>query len=157
MKRHPLYLDIETTGLSPERNEVTIVGAFDGKELHQLIKGITLEEKTLQKLFHRTDKIVSYNGKRFDVPFIQHNFPKLCIECEHHDLMHTAWSRNLYGGLKKVERMLGIGREAELSGKDAVRLWKEYERGDSDSLKKLLDYNAEDVLNLVRLEKVLES
>jgi hypothetical protein len=47
--------------------------------------------------------------------------------------------------------MLGISRSegtAGLSGFDAVRLWREYERGNNRSLDLLLEYNREDIVNL---------
>jgi hypothetical protein len=55
------------------------------------------------------------------------------------------------GGLKKIEQMLGISRSegtTGLSGFDAVRLWREYERGNNRSLDLLLEYNREDIVNL---------
>jgi uncharacterized protein YprB with RNaseH-like and TPR domain len=62
----------------------------------------------------------------------------------------------LYGGLKVVERVLGIPRRTDgLDGADAMRLWEEWRRGDGRSLRKLLRYNEDDVVNLYLLEKEL--
>ena len=50
--------------------------------------------------------------------------------------------------------MLGIGRSdktAGLTGFDAVRLWNRYERGDEEALDTLINYNAEDVVNLEKI------
>ena len=59
----------------------------------------------------------------------------------------------LRGGLKKIEKMLGIVRETEgLNGYDAVKLWKKWvEKKDKSALKKLIIYNKEDVVNLKKI------
>ena len=59
----------------------------------------------------------------------------------------------LRGGLKKIEKKLGIIRETEgLNGYDAVKLWKKWvEEKDKSALKKLIIYNKEDVVNLKKI------
>lgn len=148
------YLDIETTGLSKERHEVTVVGAYDGEETYQLVKDRDLNEENLNKLLETADQIVTFNGKRFDLPFLEHHYG-LPESIEHLDLMYKAWELNWYGGLKAIEKKLGIGRESGVSdGRKAVELWKKYKKERClTSLKKLLLYNREDVENLKIIEK----
>lgn len=64
--------------------------------------------------------------------------------------MYDCWRRGLYGGLKAVERQLGIPRSLpHLDGRDAMRLWAAYvDRGEEEALELLLRYNREDVENL---------
>jgi uncharacterized protein YprB with RNaseH-like and TPR domain len=64
--------------------------------------------------------------------------------------MYDCWRRNLYGGLKAVERQLGIERRLkDVNGYEAVRLWFRYvDSFDLGALSKLLEYNREDVVNL---------
>ncbi len=71
--------------------------------------------------------------------------------------MFDCWSRNLYGGLKAVEKKLGIPRSsADLTGYDALLLWKRFQDfNDIEALQSLLEYNKEDVLNLCLLEERL--
>jgi hypothetical protein len=55
------------------------------------------------------------------------------------------------GGLKKIEKDLGITRSNEIDGVDgfeAVRLWRKYQRGDKKALKTLISYNNADIINL---------
>ena len=124
-----VYLDIETTGLSLQRENLTVIG------LH-----------------------VDYGGTRFDLPFIR---AKLGIDltehCAHRDLMYDCWAQNIYGGLKEVERKLGIERKTVgIDGFMAVQLWYDYERyGDEQALATLLEYNKEDVINLKTLRQKL--
>jgi len=71
--------------------------------------------------------------------------------------MYDCWRNNLYGGLKAVERQLGIERSLkEVGGYEAVRLWWRYvDYFDTDALSTLLEYNKEDVLNLRVLKEML--
>jgi uncharacterized protein len=152
-----LYLDIETTGLSPQENEITVIGALKEKEFIQLINGVNLEYNKVNELFEGVTEIVSFNGIRFDMPFIQTQFNKLDLNCNHKDLMKIGWSKGFYGGLKKLEQEFGLTRDSGVSnGFEAVVLWKKHCKGCNKSLKKLLKYNKEDVVNLVKLEKILE-
>ena len=156
------YLDIETTGLSPLHNEITVIGIHicngDAIRFVQLVGGDITAENVLQAL-DGVDIINTYNGSRFDLPFINSrlgiNLAKLFKHC---DLMYDCWNRNLYGGFKSVERQLGIGRKlTEVNGLEAVGLWWRYVNNyDEKALAILLEYNKEDVLNLKALkEKIL--
>jgi uncharacterized protein YprB with RNaseH-like and TPR domain len=71
--------------------------------------------------------------------------------------MHRCWQKKLFGGLKAVERCVGIERQLkEVNGYEAVRLWWQYRNNyDEDALKTLLAYNREDVINLHVLRRRL--
>ena len=93
----------------------------------------------------------TFNGARFDVPFLETSFD-LTIDTPHIDLMYPCRRLGLTGGLKQVERGVGIDRDRpDLSGEDAVRLWREYERGDERALETLVSYNRDDTANLQTL------
>lgn len=152
------YLDIETTGLSKYRNSVTVIGIYNGEEVIQLVEGIDLTEDSLSDMIRNTKKIVTFNGKRFDIPFLSHKYPNIDFSnLEHHDLMYSCWKHGWKGGQKKIEIMLNLSRDSGItSGLEAVRLWKRYRNGCENSLKKLLEYNKEDIVNLYHIEKALE-
>jgi len=157
------YLDIETTGLSPFYGEVTVVGIYrvNGRESEfvQLIGEEITAEKVLAAL-KNVDIIYTYNGSRFDLPFMDVSLGvDLCDYFEHRDLMYDCWRCNLKGGLKAVERRLGIRRElTEVDGYQAVILWWRYtNHGDKEALTTLLAYNREDVVNLKTLRQILEN
>jgi uncharacterized protein len=63
----------------------------------------------------------------------------------------------LRGGLKAVERKLGIVRKLpEVNGLEAIRLWWRYvENFDLEALETLLAYNKEDIVNLKTLKEIL--
>jgi len=155
------YIDIETTDLDRAAGELTLVGIYiehDGQtELVQLYEDSLTKDNLLAAL-EGTDRLYSYNGADFDLPFIA---AKLGVDLadayRHRDLMYDCWNRNLYGGQKKVEMKLGISREtAGMDGADAAGLWNDYRsKGNPDALKLLLRYNAEDVQNLARIRRKL--
>lgn len=155
------YLDIETTGLSPNYDGITVIGIHicdgDGTRFIQLV-GKDITANSILEALQGVSIIYTYNGQSFDLPFIHvHLRINLAEIFKHHDLMYDCWRNNLYGGFKAVERQLGIERKlVEINGYEAVRLWWRYiESFDLDALNTLLEYNKEDVLNLKKLKEVL--
>ena len=143
------FLDIETTGLRRNRHHVTVVGLNDGRRTRQFIEGVDLDE--VPAAMAKSPLVVTFNGSRFDVPFLQSWWPQLRFDQLHADLLYPLHSLGLSGGLKAIESELGIERTEEtraLQGHDAVRLWRRFERGDEDALEILLEYNRQDVENL---------
>ncbi len=142
------FLDIETTGLSRWTDKITMIGIYDGIEAKTYVCGQDLEEG-VEKL-KEFDVIVTFNGKLFDVPFIEQKYG-IKYNFVHLDLRFLLKEFGLQGGLKNIEKELGIIRDisvANVDGFEAVRLWKKYEYGDINALKTLLTYNKEDIVNL---------
>lgn len=153
------YLDTETTGLSRFYDAITVVGIYlcngEDDKIVQLV-GEEVTGENLVKALEDVDTIYTYNGSRFDIPFIR-AFLRVDLEAEfrHHDLMYDCWRNNLYGGFKAVERQLGIYRQLQgISGFEAVWLWWRYRNyEDQNALALLLQYNKEDVVNLKALRE----
>lgn len=156
------YLDIETTGLSADYHEITVVGIYlvegSNTRLVQLV-GEDITEESVLGVLDGVSTIFTYNGKRFDLPFIR---ARLGLNLEtgfsHHDLMYDCWRNNLYGGFKAVEQQLGIPRQLTgIGGFEAVMLWWRYiNEGDRTALHLLMEYNREDVMNLMVLRQSLD-
>ncbi len=145
------FFDIETTGLDERRNQVTTVSLHQAGETETLVAGDDLTAGNLRAAFSDADLLVTFNGKRFDVPFLEANFD-IDLQRPHLDLMYTCKKIGLSGGLKQVEQDIGIERDRpDISGQDAVRLWREHERGQDGSLETLISYNREDTVNLQTL------
>ncbi len=143
------YLDIETTGLDIGRDAVTVVGLYDGRRTRSFIQGANLED--LPAALEDVRILVTFNGSRFDVPFLRRAFPRMRLDQLHLDLMNPLHRIGFWGGLKRIERRLGILRSEEtagLRGADAIRLWEAYRAGNDDALDTLVAYNREDVVNL---------
>jgi uncharacterized protein YprB with RNaseH-like and TPR domain len=161
MKRR-VYIDIETTGLSRRFSELTVIGIAieEGRDLKvvQLIKK-QLNKRKLCRSLEGVDELYSYNGSRFDLPFIKSELGvDLKERFKHTDLMYDCWRQGLKGGLKAVEKKLGIKRRLEdVDGWMAVKLWYDYVNNhNKESLVTLLEYNKEDVVNLRVLRRMLK-
>lgn len=149
------FLDIETTGLSHRRDDVTVVSVHRAGETTTLVRGQDLSRSALVAEIEDAKLLVSFNGKRFDVPFLERSFD-LDVDLPHIDLMYPCRRLELTGGLKQIEREVGIDRDRpDLSGRDAVRLWHAYERGDDDALDTLVSYNRDDTINLNSLMDIV--
>ena len=158
------YLDIETTGLYPGDSYITVIGIYivdeesGGEKVVQLVGDDACEANLLEAL-EGVEKIYTYNGSRFDLPFIH---SKIDVNLEavfaHHDLMFDCWRCRLFGGFKAVEVRLGIERELKgVNGFEAVILWERYKRDkDEEALERLLHYNREEVKNLKALKEKLK-
>lgn len=142
------YVDIETTGLSKFHHYITTIGIYDGETSKIFVRGIDLEDA--YEYLDQFDVIVTFNGKQFDMPFIEH-FSNKKYNCVHLDLRFMLKELGLSGGLKRIEKTLGLKRDeavADIDGFEAVRLWQRYQRGDYKALELLKQYNIEDIENL---------
>lgn len=145
-----LFLDIETTGLSAERDDITCIGTYDGRRVRAFVQGRDIE--AFGEVFDRAELLVTYNGACFDLPFLKAAFPRLDMYRPYHiDLRYPLRRMGFRGGLKGIEPQLGVRRDASLEGVDgfmAVRLWAEHLQGHPRALDTLVRYCLEDVVNL---------
>ena len=105
----------------------------------------------------RAKTIVTFNGDLFDLPTLDKYFNlDLKRACSSVDLFKVKKNLGLPGGLKELEKMYGIKRKtAGIDGYKAVLLWEKYmKKGQLGALKLLLEYNKEDVINLIPLEEI---
>lgn len=146
------YLDIETSFEGP----ITIIGVYaEERGLVQLVGG-DVTDVGLMRALRGVGTICTYNGSRFDLPVIQRRLGvDLGRAFGSEDLMHRCWRVGLKGGLKRIEEQLGIPRRSKgIDGAMAMRLWRAYDTlGDREALAALLEYNREDVMNLVLLDE----
>ncbi len=143
------FVDIETTGLYPGNDSITVIGVFDGTSAKAFVRGINLEDFVDE--VKKYSLLVTFNGKRFDLPFIRNVFGEFPLKQGHLDLLFPLRKLGYRGGLKKIEVDVGIEREGALKQVDgylAVLLWREYRRGNKAALDTLVRYNLEDVVNL---------
>ena len=147
-----VFLDIETTGLSKKNNDITVFGLYDGINTKIMIKGINFDYTSLKKELQKYKLIVTFNGAAFDVPFIEKQYPDLLPKIPNFDVKSATDKLGLKGGLKKIEKLLGIKRSnivEKFYGGDALTLWKMYRAtGDDYYLNLLVEYNEYDIINL---------
>jgi len=149
-----VYLDIETDG-GMHGDSVTIIGIYGNGQFRAFVKGNDIEE--FQDAISHYGMIVTFFGSGFDLPMIQKRFWGITLDQIHLDLCPTLKRLGYRGGLKKIEKQVGIARDEEtdgMSGLDAIVMWNAYMRGDQDALRKLILYNEEDVVNLERLAEL---
>lgn len=150
-RKSTAYIDIETTGIRLYGFEITTIALYDGQNIRYYIQGQNLEE--FLEDIQNYNVIVTYNGKTFDVPFIEGQFG-IKLNHAHIDLRYVLKSLGYSGGLKLCEKALGLDR-GDLDGVDgyfAVFLWHDYQQNKNQkALETLLAYNIEDVVNLETL------
>lgn len=153
-KESCVYLDIETDG-TQQSSAITTIGLYDGTTYRCLIQDQDLDE--FPAIIKQYSMIVTFFGTGFDLPMLKKCFPKVVFDQIHLDLCPTLRVLGYKGGLKKVEKQLGIVRgEAVdgMTGYHAVQLWRSYRKGSTKALETLIEYNREDVINLERLTEV---
>jgi uncharacterized protein YprB with RNaseH-like and TPR domain len=146
-----VYLDIETTGLDRHYNDITTITLYDGNSIQTYVQEQNLEDFIEDIKNYKV--IVSYNGKSFDVPFLEQFF-NIRIDQAHIDLRYVLRSLGFRGGLKGCERQMEMDRGdlSDIDGFFAVLLWDEYQRtGDQKTLDTLLAYNIQDTVTLENL------
>jgi len=148
-KGEAVYLDIETSGGYQGVDEITVIGIFDGKEVLTFVSGKNLQD--FEESIRGYQMVITFNGGSFDLPYIRRHFPGIQLPPVHIDLFPLLARLGHRGGLKSIERQLGIARDPEIremNGYDAVKLWAAYQWGDEAALKKLIRYNTADIVNL---------
>jgi len=108
-------------------------------------RGTTL---TLHRLLDNADIIVTYNGKKFDIPFFQgrclaHGFEPPS-PYKHVDLFQVVRQnfRLMHRSLAAVAKHLGVEGKSETGG---FELWAQCMAGDLDAWEKMVKYNIQDI------------
>ena len=146
------YLDIETD----REGTISVIGILIGSQGFKQFVGKGITSHKVENCLRQARTIVTFNGDSFDLPQIKKQL-NLDLKTTHHsyDLFKVKKQLNIKGGLKELEKLYGIERKTEgVNGFKAVQLWEIYRRhGRKDALELLLQYNKEDVLNLIPLEE----
>lgn len=146
-----VFLDIETTGLSHVYHYITMIGWIkNGKYDYWLIG---TNPNRFLKVIGSAKMIITFNGQRFDLKFIDSLFPELNIrEKPHLDLCPFCRRYGLTGGQKNIENIIGYTRPDQIDGcdgKEAVILWYKFLFGEDDALDSLILYNCYDVCGMM--------
>jgi uncharacterized protein YprB with RNaseH-like and TPR domain len=169
------FFDIETTGLSGGTGTYVVLAGLGSYEraaageplafrLRQyFLAGLAHERAMLALLaddLGRFEGIVTYNGRAFDIPFVETRLtlarlPSPCGALAHVDLLHAV--RRLYRhrmpGCRLAEaerRLLRMDRPDDLPGWLIPSLYFDYiKAGRAAPLRGVFRHNADDVLSLV--------
>ena len=141
-----LFLDIETTGLSPHYDDITVIGWAIGGRAYTTVRGGDISD--FRYAASQAAALVTFNGIRFDTKFIARDYPEIVMPGVHVDLMYLCRRVGLTGGQKRIEQALDISMRddiEDIDGAAAVALWHEYIRGNENSLRRLIAYNRADI------------
>ncbi|WP_425449745.1 ribonuclease H-like domain-containing protein [Dethiothermospora halolimnae] len=169
------FFDIETTGFHRKRDKVILIGLSLYKENSLIIKQFFAnsfdDEEILLKKFKKEivkyDYILSYNGNRFDIPFLNDRYKYNSLDF----IINKSNSIDLYEyirsnkdilsldsyKLKNIEKYLDIHREDLISGKKSSSMYKEYIKTKNNTLKDIiLKHNYDDVYYLPDILKIFD-
>lgn len=170
-----VYIDTETTGLAGGSGTlaflvgVAIIRDESIQLIQYLITSFAAEPVLLaevEKLLPEDHRLVSYNGKSYDLPLLITRFrmqgltPSFATH-EHLDLLHPM--RRLFARcwedcrLSSVEKnLLGFHRMDDLPGAEAPEAWFAFLRaGFGDKLVKVVEHNRQDILSLAAAHTTL--
>jgi len=149
-RKKTVFLDIETTGLSIKKDQITTIALYDGQSVKNYVNGKDLWQFVAD--ISKYTIIVTYNGTKFDIPFIRKYF-KISLNHFHIDLCPVLRRIGYKGGQKMCEKKLGLHRQIkDIDGVKAVELWDLYKKKDDlEALNNLILYNSQDVLSLEHL------
>lgn len=164
-----LFVDTETTGLAGGAGTVVfLIGLArwqDGSlAVRQLLMTRFCGEAAMLSgadAWAQAAGLVSYNGKRFDMPLLSARtrlagLTDVWLEREHLDLLYAArrafasrWPDCRLGTLE--QRLLNVQRHNDLPGSQAPAAWLDYLRqGDPRRLTAIVKHNRQDLVSLAR-------
>lgn len=167
-----LFFDIETTGLSRQKNHIYLIGVGfytdSGLKIMQWFAENENEELLILNEFINFSSsfvyLVNYNGKSFDIPFTTERLLKYGLSMpELNSIDIYTLIKPLKNVLslndmtqKSIEHFLNIKREDKYNGGELIPVYKQYTRSKSYSdFNLLITHNKEDVLNMHYLTSIL--
>lgn len=137
------FLDIETTSLDAFTGMIVGFGLVDesGKEYFILSEGDRDEARVIRRLLDKLQKfkvIITWNGKKFDFPFIVTRALRSNVDASklylyrHLDLIEFARYNMAidHASLERVCRFFEISKNHDISGQSIPQLYLKYLRGD---------------------------
>ena len=94
-RENTIFLDIETTGLSTYYDEITMIGVHSSDGTKVFINSIDLED--FPQALKGCKVIVTFNGARFDLHFIEQHLPGVSFDQLHIDLLYSLRRPGLTG------------------------------------------------------------
>jgi uncharacterized protein len=169
--RRAVFLDTETTGLAGGAGTAAFligVGWVDGERfrVRQYFMRDYHEEgallHALAEELGRFDRLVTFNGKMFDVPLLdarfrlnRGRFP--LAGAPHLDLLHPArrlWKARLEScRLQSLEaELMGLRRHGDIAGEDIPHVYFDWvRRRDARMLARVFEHNRQDIVSLAAL------
>jgi hypothetical protein len=169
--RRAVFLDTETTGLAGGAGTAAFLiglGWVDGERFRvrqYFMRDYHEEPALLHALgeeLRRFDRLVTFNGKMFDVPLLDSRF-RLCRDrfplgdVPHLDLLHPArrlWKARLEScRLQSLEgALMGLRRSGDIPGEEIPQVYFDWvRRRDARMLARVFEHNRQDIVSLAAL------
>jgi len=167
------WLDIETTGLMPTSSHVTLIGYLRPGNLNRSLTQLFAEEPSeepelLQQAFKDladADLLITYNGRRFDLPFLRRRAFVWGFEVpkwRHRDLFDDVARldplRRLFPDhrLQTVMHNAGLARSDASDGRAMILAYLRWlEHRLPEDREEILTHNADDLVQLPDLTAYL--
>lgn len=169
--RRAVFLDTETTGLAGGTGTAAFLvglGRFDGSRfrVRQLFMRDYHEEgallRGLAEELRGCDRLVTFNGRQFDVPLLEARFrlnrDRFPLgELPHLDLLHPSrrlWKARLEScRLQSLEaELLGLRRRGDIPGEQIPQVYFDWvRRRDARLLARVFEHNRQDIVSLAAL------
>ncbi len=173
-----LFVDIETTGLSPKSSSVCLIGCAyytgDSWKMIQWLDDNGGSEKEILTSFaaftSSYSALVNYNGERFDIPFMKERMQICGVSADLRAVPENLMTVDLYRILKPYKHLItpdnyrqetleayfGSPRKESITGKEAVGIYRAWLSGGSkELLDKFLSHNEADLTGLLKLHPIL--
>jgi hypothetical protein len=156
------FFDIETTGFQPEKDSILVICILNSESSR--VKVIKRGKMSEQELIHSAistlssyGTIVSWNGMKFDIPFLskrarKHGF--IFNHKSHVDLMQKSskFFPKIDKNLSSMANMLHVDDDY---GDYDNEIWKLAKSGDKDAIDYVAEHCSGDVLTLKRIWKAI--
>lgn len=169
-----LFVDIETTGLSPATASIYLMGCcfYDHGEwmIRQWLCERPEEEPELLNAFathlDSYQTLIHFNGNQFDLPFIEKRASAHGMNITFEGMTGIDIYKRIYPyrhflrltncKQKTLEEFLSINREDLYSGGELISVYKSFcKTHDEEALGLLLTHNRDDVYGMIRLLPIL--
>ena len=167
LNRDEIILDIETTGLDPVRDNLVLLGfiVFEGDKSYiiQYFAEDNFEEERLLKIYLKmtADKtIITYNGDKFDIPFLNIRLDKYDLEPifpDTKDIYKTISSHRKYFTFESmrlidIEKHIGIFRNDPSRYKVISKLTEDIKKRDKP--RPIMIHNENDLIATEKLANI---
>ncbi|MCI8495731.1 MAG: ribonuclease H-like domain-containing protein [Lachnospiraceae bacterium] len=165
-----IFFDIETTGFSQEYTQVYLIGCGTRQDNTLHITQFFAENSQAEpeilsaflQMISQYKSLISFHGLRFDIPYIKGRCRHYGIRENLDDFPHLDLFKQFYKcksilklpnrKQKTFEAFLGINRKDLYTGRDLIKIYKEYEIHPSPESNSLLFlHNYEDILGMTNL------
>ncbi len=176
-KTNICFIDIETTGFNRSKNLIYLIGILSFSRnnrkwcLKQFFAENLNEEKEIllrvSEILPHFDKIITFNGDAFDIPYINYrlSLAKIPYEIDINkslDIYKIVKENKQYLELdslklKSLEQYLGLFREDIYTGKDCIGFYYKYIKSKDKSLfNNILQHNYDDLYYMIDIIKIFD-